>query len=76
MNAWGHASLLLDVLFFQNLLPECHVAVFPDDHPTDAGVCYIETENVKLGRTSEEVSTAIWKLVVCWRENGYLDLLD
>ncbi|WP_241023835.1 tellurite resistance TerB C-terminal domain-containing protein [Burkholderia sp. Ac-20365] len=75
MNTYGHAMLLLDLLYLENLLPECSVDVRPQEHP-ERGAIFVPGEDITLGRSAEEVTTAIWKLVVCWRKFGYLDLED
>ena len=69
MNIWGQTTLLLSMLYREGHLPDCSIYGKEDHDGEDQGY-FINGEFV--GHTLEEVTTAVWKMVACWKANGYL----
>jgi hypothetical protein len=70
MNTWGHATILVGMLYSQGLLPvTCHVYGVGEDEENPE-MMYINGE--PLGITTDEVLHSIWKMVNCYKRTGCL----
>lgn len=77
-NVYGRASALLDMLYRDGQLPDCH-AYGVDEAEADRagqapGVLYvgIGIGGEPAGVTDAEVTTFIWRMAETYREHGYL----
>lgn len=66
MNTWGYTTLLLSSLQKEGHLPECFIYTTEDESKG-----YF-INGVPVGHTLEEVTSSVWKMVKCYRDNGYL----
>ena len=63
LTTWGKCTLLLQLLYRQNLLPECHI------YEMEHGDEYFIRGNA-VGKTEEEITTNIWLMVERWERCG------
>lgn len=66
LNTWGKATLLLDLLNKQGLLPNCHIYGVGDTGE-------YEINGIPVGRTEEQVTTAIWLMVESYAAEGHIE---
>jgi len=64
LNIWGKTTLLLDLLYIQGWLPECHIYGTEEPGYTINGI--------PAGETESEVTSFVWRMVECYKKNGYL----
>jgi hypothetical protein len=69
LNTWGKATLLLDLLYQQGLLPKCHIYCV-DQHEE-----YV-INGIRVGATEEMVTTCIWLMVESFAAEGHIDFQD
>ena len=71
MNIWGKATLLLNLLYREGLLPDCHIAY----HENEEGGEY-KINSIRVGNTEEEVTTSIWRMAEVYHAEGHIDFED
>lgn len=67
LSIWGKATLLLNLLYREGLLPECHVCGLEEE-----GGEY-EINGIRVGSTEEQVTTCIWLMVESFAAEGHID---
>lgn len=70
LNVWGKATMLLNLLYREGLLPDCHIYGIEEE-----GGEY-EINGIRVGRTEEEVTTSIWLMVESFAAEGHIDFQD
>lgn len=68
LNIWGKATLLLNLLYRQGLLPECHIYAVSEDVGSD-----FKINGIRVGNTEEQVTTCIWLMVESYATEGHID---
>lgn len=70
LNTWGKATLLLNLLYRQGLLPECTI------YGIDETGGEYEVNGIRVGSTEEQVTTGIWLMVESYAAEGHIDFRD
>ena len=70
LNIWDKATLLLNLLYREGLLPECRIYGVEED-----GGEY-EINGIRVGSTEEKVTTCIWLMVESYATEGHIDFQD
>lgn len=73
LNIWGKATMLLNLLYREGLLPECRIYGVEDDGE-DRGE--YEINGIRVGSTEEQVTTCIWLMVESYAAAGHIDFQD
>lgn len=71
LNIWGKTTMLLNILYREGLLPECHIYGVGDNESGE-----YEINGIPVGSTEEQVTTCVWLMVESYTAEGHISFQD
>lgn len=69
LNIWGKATMLLNLLYREGLLPECRIYGIYGINGSDE----YNINGISVGSTEEQVTTCIWLMVESFAAEGHIE---